>query len=78
MGGMMILNKRNAVQITHKPTGITAEVDSDRSQYRNRNKAMNLLRARLAAQAILAGPLPLVRTYELADDQVYPPPLDLP
>jgi hypothetical protein len=79
---MMLWNNRKerAVTVTHKPTGVAATVDCDRSQHRNRIKAMALLRARLYAQREL-GARPVmgdhpVRVYRLPDD-VGPYPNDL-
>jgi hypothetical protein len=56
-----------AVRITHKPTGISAEVWGKRSQHRNRQAAMDLLRARIYASANVARLDVMVRGYDLGD-----------
>ena len=51
-GGQHVNKTESAIRVTHLPTGTVVECQDQRSQYKNKDRALSILRSRLYERAV--------------------------
>ena len=49
-GGQHVNKTESAIRVTHLPTGLVVECQDERSQYKNKDRALSIMRAKLYEQ----------------------------